>query len=230
VAKGVEQKTLKRPSEIINELLGARRICVLSGPSHAEEVARRLPACVVAASHNQRLAQEVQQVFMNDRLRVYTHNDVPGVELGGALKNIIAIAAGICEGLKLGDNARAALMSRGMIEMGRLGVALGARKSTFFGLAGIGDLITTCVSRYGRNREVGLRIARGETLTEILKRMEQVAEGVWTTRAVVQLARRYQLDMPITQEVYKVLYKGKPPLEAMQALMQRAPKSELVDL
>ncbi len=230
ISKGIEQKTLKRPSEIINEVLGVRKLCILSGPSHAEEVARCLPTCVVATSRNRHLTQDIQQIFMNNRFRVYTHYDTIGVELGGALKNVIAIAAGICEGLKLGDNARAALLSRGIIEMARLGTALGAKKPTFFGLTGIGDLITTCASPYGRNRSIGLRIGRGETLARILKRMKQVAEGVWTTRAVFQLAKRHRIEMPITQEVYKVLFKTKKPIKAMQDLMQRTPKSETMDL
>lgn len=228
VAKGIEQKTLKRPSEIIQEVLDYPddKIAVLSGPSHAEEVARKKPATVVIASTNQRLAKELQSVFMGDYFRVYTQRDVVGVEIGAAVKNIIAIAAGICDGLGLGDNAKSALLTRGMVEIARLGEAMGGSKSTFFGLAGIGDLITTCISPHGRNRSVGIRIGKGETLKQILKSMQMVAEGVWTTRAVMKLAKEYKVEMPITREVYNVLFKNKNPMKAVYSLMTRQAKSE----
>ncbi|MCK4909508.1 MAG: NAD(P)-dependent glycerol-3-phosphate dehydrogenase [Planctomycetes bacterium] len=226
VSKGIEYKTLRRPSEIIKKILGARKICVLSGPSHAEEVARGLPATVVVASRDHQTARLVQRVFMNERFRIYTHSDVVGVELGGALKNVIAIAAGIAEGLKLGDNARSALLTRGLAEMARLGVKLGARPSTFFGVSGVGDLITTCVSPHGRNRYVGLRIGQGATLKQVMKKMHQVAEGVWTTRSVRTLGRRHKVSLPITSEVYQVLFKNKNSRRAVRDLMTRQPKAE----
>lgn len=230
VAKGIENETLKRPSEIIAGVLGARRIGVISGPSHAEEVARGLPATVVAASRSIALTKEIQVAFMNERFRIYTNSDIIGVEMGGALKNIIAIAAGVCDGLRLGDNAKSALLSRGLVEIARLGTALGARKSTFFGLSGLGDLITTCISPFGRNREVGIRLGRGETLKKILGSMQKVAEGIWTTKSALALAKKYEVEMPVTTEVYNVLFKDKKPLTAVKDLMTRQPKSEAPDL
>ncbi len=226
VAKGIEHKTLARPSEIIKEILKAKKIAVLSGPSHAEEVARRLPASVVLASRDKKFARDVQRIFMNERFRIYTHSDMIGVELCGALKNIIAIAAGICDGLKLGDNAKSALLTRGLVEITRLGVKMGARSGTFFGLAGLGDLITTCISPHGRNREVGIRIGQGETLARIMKTMKKVAEGVSTTQAVYPLIRKYKIAMPITNEIYQVLFKNKNPRQAVSDLMTRQPKAE----
>lgn len=229
VAKGIEQKTLKRPSQIIKEVLKTNTVAVLSGPSHAEEVARRLPASVVVASKDQQLARQLQSIFMNEYFRVYTQGDVVGVETAGAVKNIIAIAAGIVDGLGLGDNAKSALLTRGMVEIARLGEAMGARKETFFGLAGIGDLITTCISPHGRNRAVGLRLGKGETLKHILASMEQVAEGIWTTKAALKLAKQYKVEMPISQEVYNVLFKDKDPKKAVRDLMTRRPKPETTD-
>ncbi|MBI4711742.1 MAG: NAD(P)-dependent glycerol-3-phosphate dehydrogenase [Planctomycetes bacterium] len=226
VAKGIEQKTLKRPSQIIKEVLKTNTVAVLSGPSHAEEVARRLPTSVVVASKDQQLARQLQLIFMNEYFRVYTQGDVVGVETAGAVKNIIAIAAGIVDGLGLGDNAKSALLTRGMVEIARLGEAMGARKETFFGLAGIGDLITTCISPHGRNRAVGLRLGKGETLKHILASMEQVAEGIWTTKAALKLAKQYKVEMPITGEVYNVLFKSKDPKKAVYSLMTRKPKAE----
>ena len=201
-------------------------MAVLSGPSHAEEVSRGLPTTVVAASDDLDLARWVQQHFATERFRVYTNLDVIGVELAGALKNIIGIASGISDGLDFGDNSKAALLTRGLVEMARFGVALGAEHTTFFGLAGLGDLITTCVSRHGRNHLVGLRLARGEKLRDILSRMQMVAEGVYTTRSVHDQAARMGIDMPITGEVYRVLYEDKDPLAAVNDLMVREPKSE----
>jgi len=230
VAKGLEIETMKRPSEIIKEVLGTDKIGVLSGPSHAEEVAKGLPASVIIASKDKALAQFAQSLFMNSYFRPYTHTDMIGVELGGALKNIIAIAAGICEGLKLGDNAKSALLTRGLVEIARLGKALGANPVTFFGLAGIGDLITTCTSPFGRNRMVGIRLGKGETLKQILKSMEMVAEGVWTTKATAKLSKRLRIEMPITNEVHKILFSDKNPRRAVADLMQRPAKSETEDL
>ena len=228
LAKGLENTTFRRPTEIIQEVLGVSRVAVLSGPSHAEEVSRGLPTTLVAASADLDLARRLQQCFSTERFRVYTNLDVVGVELAGALKNIVGIAAGISDGLGLGDNAKAALLTRGLVEMARFGVALGAEHGTFFGLAGMGDLITTCISRHGRNRRVGQRLAGGETLDAILADMNMVAEGVYTTRSVHEKAALMGLPMPITTEVYRVLYEGKDPRAAVDDLMLREPKSEKV--
>jgi glycerol-3-phosphate dehydrogenase (NAD(P)+) len=226
VIKGIESGTLSRPSMIMSETLGPRPVIVLSGPCHAEEAARRLPASLVAASEDADWAVRVQDAFTTDRFRVYTNRDVIGVEVAGALKNVIAIAAGISDGLGYGDNAKSALMTRGIVEMMRFGVALGAQPTTFWGLAGIGDLITTCVSPHGRNRRVGERLARGETLAAISTEMTGVAEGVSTCPAVIGLASKHGVEMPIATEVHRVLFEGKDPVEATDSLMQRPPKSE----
>jgi glycerol-3-phosphate dehydrogenase (NAD(P)+) len=226
LVKGVENDTFRRPTEILAELLGVGRVAVLSGPSHAEEVARGQPTSVVAAGQDPDLARWVQQRFSTDRFRVYTNPDLVGVELGGALKNIIGLAAGISDGLGFGDNTRAALMTRGLVEMTRFGVAHGADPSTFTGLAGLGDLITTCVSPHGRNRAVGQRIGRGEKLADILAGMAMVAEGVYTTRSVHDRAARMGLDMPITAAVHRVLYEGQDPRAAVDDLMLRRPRQE----
>jgi glycerol-3-phosphate dehydrogenase (NAD(P)+) len=230
VAKGLEMGTLKRPSELIKEVLGTDKIAVLSGPSHAEEVSRGLPASVVIASKDMKLAHLAQSAFMNSHFRPYTHSDIIGVELGGAIKNIIAIAAGICDGLQLGDNAKSALLTRGLIEIIRLGKAMGAHQNTFFGLSGLGDLITTCVSPHGRNRAVGIKLGQGKTLKQIMASMEMVAEGVWTTKAAIKLSNQYKIEMPITKEVYNILFQGKNPKQAVRDLMGRRAKSETEDL
>jgi len=226
LAKGVENGTFLRPSEILCQMLALEHVAVLSGPSHAEEVSLGLPASVVAASEDLDLARGIQERFSTDRFRVYTNLDVIGVELGGALKNVIGIAAGISDGLGFGDNAKAALLSRGLAEMARFGVAHGAELHTFFGLAGMGDLITTCMSRHGRNRHVGERLGRGEKLADILSGMKMVAEGIYTARSVHERAVRMGLDLPITTEVHRVLYEDKDPLTAVQHLMLREPKPE----
>ncbi len=226
LTKGVEIGTFRRPTEIIAETCGPRSLAVLSGPSHAEEVARGLPTTVVAASSDLALARWVQQRFSTERFRVYTNLDVVGVELAGALKNIIGIAAGISDGLGFGDNAKAALLTRGVTEMARFGVARGAEPQTFWGLAGIGDVITTCISPHGRNRQVGLRLAQGEKIDAILAGMSMVAEGVYTTRSVHEQSRHMEIPMPITAEVYRVLYEGKDPRSAVTDLMLREPKGE----
>lgn len=226
LAKGVEMATFLRPTEIITQVLGRRPVAVLSGPSHAEEVSRRLPASVVAASDDLGMARWIQQRFSTDRFRVYTNLDVVGVELAGALKNVIGIAAGIGDGLAFGDNAKAALLTRGLVEIARFGVALGAELQTFWGLAGMGDLITTCMSRHGRNRHIGERLARGETLAGILAAMSMVAEGIYTTRSVHERAEKMGIPMPIVSEVYRVLYEDKSPLAAVNDLMLREPTSE----
>jgi glycerol-3-phosphate dehydrogenase (NAD(P)+) len=227
VAKGIETESLMRGSEVIAHCTGSQRIAVLSGPSHAEEVARGLPATVVASAKDMALAREVQQAFMAQRLRVYTNPDMIGVELGAAVKNVIAIAAGILDGLGLGDNAKSALITRGLAEITRLGVAMGADARTFAGLTGLGDLITTCISPHGRNRAVGMAIGKGRTLRDILAGMKMVAEGVMTTKSACALARRHNVEMPITFEVHKVLFEDKPPRQALADLMMRQPKPEL---
>jgi glycerol-3-phosphate dehydrogenase (NAD(P)+) len=226
LAKGLEIDTFLRPTEILRQVVGVHRVAVLSGPSHAEEVSRGLPTTVVAASADLELARWIQQAFSTDRFRVYTNLDVIGVELAGALKNVIGIAAGISDGLGFGDNAKAALLTRGLVEMARFGVALGAELQTFWGLAGMGDLITTCMSRHGRNRHVGERLARGEKREAILGDMTMVAEGIYTARSVHDKAARMGLSMPITDEVYRVLYEAKDPRAAVDDLMLREPKSE----
>jgi glycerol-3-phosphate dehydrogenase (NAD(P)+) len=226
LAKGLENETFLRPTEVLAQVLGVGRLAVLSGPSHAEEVSRGLPTSVVAASADYELARAVQRWFSTERFRVYTNLDPVGVELAGALKNVMGLAAGICDGLGLGDNAKSALLTRGLAEMTRFGVALGAEASTFAGLAGLGDLLTTCVSRHGRNRRVGERLARGEKLRDVLADMEMVAEGVYTARSVHERATRMGLDLPITAEVYRVLYEGKAPGAAVNDLMLRSPKGE----
>ncbi len=226
VTKGIEMATLRRPTEILAELTGPRPLAVLSGPSHAEEVARQLPTTVVVASDDLSLAKFVQTCFTTERFRTYTNDDVIGVELAGALKNVIGIASGICEGLGFGDNAKAALLTRGLAEMTRFGVAHGADAPTFAGLAGMGDLITTCMSRHGRNRAVGMRVAQGETPAAILESMAMVAEGIFTARSVHERATQMGLPMPISTEVYRVWYEGKNPRQAVQELMLREPKRE----
>ena len=227
LSKGIENGTFRRPSEILSEILGVERVAVLSGPSHAEEVSRGLPTSVVAASNDPELAALVQKHFRAGYFRVYTNLDPIGVEMAGALKNVIAIAAGACEELGFGDNALAALITRGLAEMMRFGVAHGAEASTFAGLAGLGDLITTCTSKHGRNRAVGARLAQGEKLTEIRANMNnKVAEGVSTAKAVHDRGRLMGLDLPITEQVYLVLYEDKHPRDAVNNLMMRKLKGE----
>ncbi len=227
VAKGIEEGTLMTGSQVIADVCGDDlRLAGLYGPSHAEEVARRMPTTVVATARREREARAVQELFMAPTFRVYTNTDVVGVELGAALKNVIAIAAGVCDGLGFGDNAKSALLTRGLAEITRLGVAMGARRETFAGLTGLGDLITTCISPFGRNRTVGMRLAKGETLEQITADMEQVAEGVRTTRSACALADRHRVDMPITGAVHAVLFDGLDPLKAGMKLMQREPKPE----
>ena len=226
VIKGLENETFQRPSEIIAEVLGSRAVVALSGPSHAEEIGRRLPATVVAASGDLALARQVQRMFNTERFRVYTNLDLIGVELAAALKNVIAIAAGISDGLGFGDNAKSALMTRGLVEMTRFGVRFGAEAGTFTGLAGMGDLITTCVSPFGRNRRVGERLGKGESLDQILKTMEAVAEGVATAKSVFDVAEQEGIEMPITGEVYRVLFERKSPAAATHSLMLRPLRAE----
>ena len=227
VAKGLEQDTDLRMSELVENILGEVEYATLSGPSHAEEVARRMPTAVSVASRFTGLAERVQKAFMNDRFRVYTQDDVIGVELGGALKNVFAIAAGVSDGLGFGDNARAALMTRGIVEMGRLGEALGGRADTFSGLSGVGDLIVTCTSQHSRNHFVGEELGKGRSLEDIQASMgRQVAEGVRTARAAFSLARKHHTPTPIIDEIHAVLYNDKNPRRAVTDLMTRDPKAE----
>jgi len=226
VVKGIENKTFERPSELIEDEIGNLDIAVLSGPTIACEIAKGLPASCVVASASKETVKQAQELFMSERFRVYTSTDMIGVELGGALKNIIAIAAGISDGLKLGTNAKAALFTRGLVEMKRLGVALGAEQETFNGLSGIGDLLTTCISLYSRNRRVGEEITRGKKLSEIVEKMDMVAEGIETTRSVYGLSKKMGVDMPITEQVYQVLFLEKNPHTAVSDLMLRDRKRE----
>ena len=225
LTKGIEQATFRRPSQVIAELLGSRRVAAVSGPSHAEEVARGMPTSVVAASSDAELAGWVQRHLGGDRLRVYTNHDLAGVELAGALKNVIGVAAGVADGLGFGDNAKAALLARGLVEMTRFGVAHGAEPATFAGLAGVGDLITTCFSRHGRNRRAGERLATGATLAE-LAAGPQVAEGLYTAKSVADRAAAMGLDVPIMSGVHSVLYAGLSPADAVRELMARAQRGE----
>lgn len=228
VAKGVENKSLLTMSEVILEefKLSNNSVVSLYGPSHAEEVIASHPTTLVAASVSDSSSKYVQSIFSSDSLRVYVNNDIRGVELGGSLKNIIAIATGICDGVGFGDNTKAALLTRGMAEITRLGVAMGAKKSTFSGLSGIGDLIATCLSRHSRNRYVGEAIGKGKSLDVVLKEMQMVAEGVRTAKSVFDLAIKYKIDMPISISVYNILFEKLNPKQAVVDLMSRDLKEE----
>ena len=225
-SKGIEEKTLKLPLAIIAEAVASKNLCVLSGPNLSSEIARGLPAAAVAASFDLKVAKQVQQCLMQERFRVYTNTDVLGLQLGGALKNVIAIAAGIVDGLKLGDNAKAALLIRGLAEITRLGAAMGAKAETFAGLSGMGDLVATCASRFSRNHLVGEKIAQGKKLPAILKEMKDVAEGVPTARAARELGKKFNVSLPIAEQVYLVLYENKDPYKAISDLMARAATNE----
>ena len=227
VAKGIENSSLKRMSEVFEEFASTENYVVLSGPSHAEEVAKEVPTAVVAASKNPVAAEKVQEFFMSPSFRVYTTDDVTGVELGGSLKNVLAIAGGICDGMNMGDNTKAALMTRGIAEMARLGNALGGRKETFAGLSGVGDLIVTCMSKHSRNRFVGDMLGKGFSLEEIREQMDgAVAEGVKTSVSAYQLAQKAGIETPLVNAVYDVLYLNRSPGEAVKELMGRSPKQE----
>lgn len=226
-SKGIENETLMTMSEVILDVLGKGGTVVLSGPSHAEEVCSHVPTTIVASSSEEKKMKEIQQVFMTETLRVYTNPDVLGVELGGALKNIIAIAAGISDGLGFGDNTKAALLTRGLAEITRLGIARGAKPLTFAGLSGMGDLITTCISRYSRNRNLGEAIGQGKSLEVALQDIGMVVEGVPTTKSAHDLAEKYKVEMPITEEVYQVLFERKDPYQAVIDLMLREAKPEI---
>ncbi len=229
VAKGIEESSLQTIDRILAQELPPQvhhMICALSGPSHAEEVARGLPTTVVIAGSDEKLLFWLQEIFSNEYFRVYRSLDIIGVEIGGAVKNIIAIAAGIVSGLGFGDNTMGALLTRGIVEISRFGQSMNAQRETFLGLSGIGDLITTATSPHSRNRYVGYEIGKGKTLPELQSSMEMVAEGVATTRSVYQLAQKMGVDMPIVEQVYLILYEGKEPLTAMRDLMLRELKAE----
>ena len=226
VAKGIEDTTLKNLSEIIEEELPAARVTVLSGPSHAEEVSRGLPTTCVAGAHRRQDAELVQNLFMSPVFRVYTSPDMLGIELGGALKNVIALAAGIADGLGFGDNTKAALITRGIAEITRLGTAMGGSPETFSGLTGIGDLIVTCASMHSRNRRAGILIGKGYTMDEAMKEVKMVVEGVYSARAARALSKKYQVSMPIVEQVNEVLFDGKPAKDALYDLMLRDRRAE----
>ena len=226
VVKGIHPVSFKRMSGIIHEHLGAVPLIVLSGPTIAIEVASGIPTTAVAACSNEALAKSIQKIFNSDTFRIYTNTDVIGVEIGGSVKNVIAVACGICDGLKLGTNAKAAILTRGLAEITRLGIALGGRRETFYGLAGLGDLATTCFSPNSRNRSVGEAIGQGQSIKKILGNMDAVAEGIITAKAVYHLAKAKKIPMPIVNEVYKIIFENKPPARALKDLMGRSLKSE----
>ncbi len=225
--KGLEPESLKTMAECIEEEIKDAKVVVLSGPSHAEEVARFIPTTVVAASKDMALAEKVQDIFMCESFRVYTNSDVCGVEVGGALKNVIALCAGMVDGLSYGDNTKAALMTRGLSEITRLGVALGAKRETFMGLTGIGDLIVTCTSMHSRNRRAGILLGQGKSLKETLDEIKMVTEGITSCSAAYNLAKKMNVDMPIVNEAYAVLYENKNPKTAVLDLMMRGKKEEV---
>lgn len=230
VAKGIEEGTLKTLVEIIEEEIPQAEAAVLSGPSHAEEVGRGLPTTCVIGAHSKGSAEYMQNLFMNQVFRVYTSPDILGIELGGSLKNVIALAAGMADGLGYGDNTKAALITRGIAEIGRLALAMGARYETLSGLTGIGDLIVTCASIHSRNRRAGILIGQGKTMQEAMDEVKMVVEGVYSTKAAVSLAEKYQVPMPIIEQVNQVLFEGKPVKEAVQELMLRDRKAEHEEL
>lgn len=226
VAKGIEICSLKRMSEVIHQELGRVKLAVLSGPTIACEVAKEIPTTAVIASGNKQVAKTLQEIFMTPYFRIYTNSDIVGVELGGSLKNIIAIACGISDGLKFGANTKAAILSRGLAEIKRLGKILGAKEETFSGLSGLGDLVTTCISPYSRNRRAGEQIGEGKKLSQIIKETKMIAEGISTTKSVYLLSKKFKVEMPITEQIYLVLYGNKNPEEAVKDLMTRAKKEE----
>ena len=230
VAKGLEKETGLRLSDVVKEELPNNPYVALSGPSHAEEVSKFMPTTLVAACENVKYAQKVQDAFMSPSLRVYTNPDIVGVELGGALKNIIAFGAGMCDGLGYGDNTKAALMTRGIAEIGRLGVAMGANVNTFTGLSGIGDLIVTCTSMHSRNRRAGILMGQGKSLQETLDEVQMVVEGITATEVAYKVSRDLKIDMPITEAIYSVLYEGADPNEAVMGLMTRSKKHEMEEV
>ena len=230
VAKGIEYGTLNRMSEVINQELPNNEVMILSGPSHAEEVARDIPTTVVIAGKNRIKTEKIQDLFMSPLFRVYTNPDIVGVELGGALKNIIALGAGISDGLGYGDNTKAALMSRGIVEISRLGQAMGANISTFAGLSGIGDLIVTCTSNHSRNRRAGILLGKGKQVGEVLEEIGMIVEGIRTTYAAYKLSIKHNVEMPITEELYNVLYNNADVKQSVNNLMLRNKTHEMEEI
>ena len=226
VTKGIEIKSSKRMSEVILEELGPVKLAVLSGPTIAQEVVKGIPTTAVAASSNKKIRKTIQEVFSTAKLRVYTNPDVIGVELGGSLKNVIAIACGVSDGLGFGTNTKAAILTRGLAEISRLGKVMGAKSKTFSGISGLGDLVTTCISKQSRNRMVGELLGRGKNLQEIRQHMQMVAEGVPTAKSAYALSLKHKTEMPITKEVYRLLYEDKSPRQAVKDLMARKNKEE----
>ncbi len=230
VAKGIEESTLMTLSEILEQELPMADVAVLSGPSHAEEVSRGLPTTCVAGARTQKTAEYIQGIFMQDVFRVYTSPDIQGIELGGSLKNVIALAAGIADGLGCGDNTKAALITRGIAEISRLGTVMGGKFQTFYGLSGIGDLIVTCASMHSRNRRAGILIGQGKTMEEATKEVKMVVEGIYSARAALALSEKYEVSMPIVEQVNEVLFNGKSASEAVKDLMLRDKTIESSDI
>lgn len=230
VGKGIEESSLKILSDVIEEEIPQANVTILSGPSHAEEVGRGLPTTCVVGAHDKKTAEYVQNVFMNERFRIYTSPDMLGIEVGGALKNVIALAAGMADGLGYGDNTKAALITRGIAEISRLAMAMGAKYETLGGLTGIGDLIVTCASMHSRNRRAGILIGQGKTMQEAMDEVQMVVEGVYSAKAAMALAEKYHISMPIIEQVNQVLFENKPAKDAVSELMLRDKKAEHEDL
>lgn len=230
VAKGIEESTLSTLSDILNEEIPNADIAVLSGPSHAEEVSRGIPTTCVVGAESKDTAHFIQDIFMSDKFRVYTSPDIIGIELGGSLKNVIALAAGIADGLGFGDNTKAALMTRGIAEMSRLGITMGGKMETFAGLSGVGDLIVTCTSKHSRNRSAGYLIGTGKTMEEAMEEVHQVVEGVYSAKAALSLAKKYNIEMPIVEQINLVLFENKSAKDAVDDLLLRDKRREYTDL
>lgn len=230
VGKGIEESTLETLTDIIKDEIPQADVAVLSGPSHAEEVSRGIPTTCVVGADSKNTAHFVQDVFMSERFRVYTSPDVIGIELGGSIKNVIALAAGIADGLGFGDNTKAALMTRGIVEISRLGIAMGGKMETFAGLSGVGDLIVTCTSKHSRNRNAGFLIGQGYTMEEAMKEVKQIVEGVYSAKAALALAKKYNVEMPIVEQVNLVLFENKPAIEAVSDLLLRDKRREYTEL
>lgn len=229
VAKGIEEHTLMTQAQITEQEIPQAQVAVLSGPSHAEEVSRGIPTTIVVGARKRSTAEYIQNLFMNEVFRVYTSPDVLGIELGGSLKNVVALAAGIADGLGYGDNTKAALITRGITEIARLGIAMGGKFETFCGLTGIGDLIVTCASMHSRNRRAGILIGQGKTMEEAMNEVQMVVEGVYSTKAAMELAEKYDVQLPIIEQVNAVLFEGKPADVAVKELMLRDKKIEVSD-
>lgn len=230
VAKGIEEATLSTLSDILKEEIPNADIAVLSGPSHAEEVSRGIPTTCVVGAESKKTAYFIQDIFMSDKFRVYTSPDIIGIELGGSLKNVIALAAGIADGLGFGDNTKAALMTRGIAEMSRLGITMGGKMETFAGLSGVGDLIVTCTSKHSRNRSAGYLMGQGYSMDEAMEKVHQVVEGVYSAKAALALAKKYDIQMPIVEQICQVLFENKPAKDAVDDLLLRDKRREYSDL